>query len=194
MKKINAKDRILDTAWKLFREKGYENTTLQDIIDTSDTSRGAFYHHFRGKEELLFSMAGYFDKKYEGWLEKCDPELDAIEKLRVFNEFSMGSVENSEFLPFLQQLYGYEVMTEFKRYILDEERPYFKIILNIMTEGKRTGVIKKQDSPFLLARSYAGLQRGLTYNWLLENFRYSLLHNARLFVGLYLDNLREEDN
>ena len=45
--KIGAKEKIINAAWELFREKGYEETTLQDIIDKSGTSRGAFYHHFR---------------------------------------------------------------------------------------------------------------------------------------------------
>ena len=52
--KIGAKEKIINAAWELFREKGYEETTLQDIIDKSGTSRGAFYHHFRAKEDLLF--------------------------------------------------------------------------------------------------------------------------------------------
>lgn len=66
--KIGAKEKIINAAWELFREKGYEETTLQDIIDKSGTSRGAFYHHFRAKEDLLFRMAWYFDKNIKaGW-------------------------------------------------------------------------------------------------------------------------------
>ena len=40
--------RILDTATKLFLEKGWEETTVQDIVDElGDITRGAFYHHFK---------------------------------------------------------------------------------------------------------------------------------------------------
>lgn len=46
--------RILDTAYKLFVEKGWENTTIQDIInDLGDLTRGAFYHHFKSKEDII---------------------------------------------------------------------------------------------------------------------------------------------
>lgn len=45
---------ILDTATRLFVEQGYEKTTIQDIVDALDgLSRGAIYHHFRSKEEII---------------------------------------------------------------------------------------------------------------------------------------------
>ncbi len=46
--------RILDVASRLFMEKGYEHTSIQDIIDhLGGLSKGAIYHHFRSKEEIL---------------------------------------------------------------------------------------------------------------------------------------------
>lgn len=46
--------RILDTAAKLFLEKGWEQTTIQDIVDElGDMTRGAFYHHFKSKDEII---------------------------------------------------------------------------------------------------------------------------------------------
>ena len=46
--------RILDASMKLFIEKGYENTTIQDIVDElGDLSKGAIYHHFKSKEEII---------------------------------------------------------------------------------------------------------------------------------------------
>ncbi len=46
--------RILDSAYNLFIKKGWENTTIQDIIDDlGDLTRGAFYHHFKSKEDII---------------------------------------------------------------------------------------------------------------------------------------------
>ena len=45
-------EKILDAAALLFTQKGYQNTTLQDIIDATKLSKGAVYHHFRSKEEI----------------------------------------------------------------------------------------------------------------------------------------------
>ncbi|MFD0769045.1 TetR/AcrR family transcriptional regulator [Bacillus sp. CGMCC 1.60114] len=46
--------RILDAATRLFLEKGWDQTTIQDIIDElGDLTRGAFYHHFKSREDLI---------------------------------------------------------------------------------------------------------------------------------------------
>ena len=47
---------ILDSAEKLFIEKGYEKTSLQDIINATNLSKGAIYHHFSSKEEIFLRI------------------------------------------------------------------------------------------------------------------------------------------
>lgn len=46
-------ERIVDASVKLFIEKGYEQTTIQDILDALNLSKGGLYHHFKSKEEIL---------------------------------------------------------------------------------------------------------------------------------------------
>ena len=49
--------RILDVASRLFLEKGYEHTSIQDIINNlGGLSKGAIYHHFKSKEEILIAV------------------------------------------------------------------------------------------------------------------------------------------
>ena len=43
--KQNVKRRIVDAAWELFYEKGYDDTTVDDIIRLSETSKGSFYYY-----------------------------------------------------------------------------------------------------------------------------------------------------
>ena len=61
----NTKGRIVSAAWKLFYEQGYDETTVEDIILESATSKGSFYHYFEGKDALLGSLSIVFDEKYE---------------------------------------------------------------------------------------------------------------------------------
>lgn len=180
-----AKEKIIDAAWELFQEVGYENATVNDIIKKSGTSRGAFYHHFRAKEDLLFQMAWYFDQGYEGWLENQPEDQNPITTLYKFLIFTLESVENSKYKDFLSQLYGYEVMTDGNRPIIDEQRLYFKTLLNLCADARNKKLISEEWSEYTLARTLAGLGRGLTYNWLLERCRYSLTRTAeRVFRSL----------
>lgn len=45
--------KILDVSLKLFGEKGYEKTTIQDIVDALGMSKGAIYHHFKSKDDII---------------------------------------------------------------------------------------------------------------------------------------------
>ena len=64
-KRQSTKSRIVKAAWNLFFKNGYEDTTVEDIIAASKTSKGTFYHYFKGKEALLNSLSYLFDQKYE---------------------------------------------------------------------------------------------------------------------------------
>lgn len=190
IEKKSTKERIIETAWKLFLEKGYEETTLQDIISKSNTSRGGFYHHFRAKEDLLFRMAWYFDQNYDSWLDSLEPDMHAIDKLSAFDLYSLQAVENSPYRSFLPQLYGYEVMTEGRRYILDENREYFKLINTLVLEGQNKGEITNNFSCYEITRKFAGLQRGLVYSWLLENTSYPLSITSHSMMQIYLESIK----
>lgn len=76
--------KILDSALKLFLEKGYEQTTILDIVDgMGGLTRGAFYHHFKSKEEVLDALGDklfYDNNPFEKAKNRSD--LNGLEKLR----------------------------------------------------------------------------------------------------------------
>ena len=59
----NTRSRIVSAAWELFYENGYDSTTVDDIVDRSETSKGSFYHYFASKDALLSSLSTVFDEK-----------------------------------------------------------------------------------------------------------------------------------
>ena len=74
----NTKGKIVSAAWKLFYQQGYDETTVEEIVDASGTSRGSFYHYFEGKDALLSSLSYLFDDKYEELEKSMDPALSPI--------------------------------------------------------------------------------------------------------------------
>ena len=69
------KAKIVSAAWKLFYEQGYEDTTVDDIVYESGTSKGSFYHYFSGKDALLSSLSYLFDEKYAELTEELTPDI-----------------------------------------------------------------------------------------------------------------------
>ena len=77
----NTKGRIVSAAWKLFYEQGYDNTTVEDIIFESETSKGSFYHYFNSKDDLVGSLSMIFDEKYEELRDTLPEDMPAVENL-----------------------------------------------------------------------------------------------------------------
>ena len=75
---------ILDTAAQLFFQKGYDRTTLQDIIDATRLSKGAIYHHFVSKEAILIAVVDRMGEFNSAVLAKIRDKkgLTGAEKLR----------------------------------------------------------------------------------------------------------------
>lgn len=73
-KRQSTKNRIVKAAWNLFYKNGYDHTTVEEIIAASKTSKGTFYHYFKGKEALLNSLSDLFDEKYEELAGVISPE------------------------------------------------------------------------------------------------------------------------
>lgn len=74
---------LIDCAQRLFLTKGYERTTINDVIAEAGLSKGAFYHHFRAKEDLLEAVAARFaEQAMVAARAACsDPSIDALGRL-----------------------------------------------------------------------------------------------------------------
>lgn len=88
MRESAVKDRILDTASRLFYDQGYHVTGINQIIEEADIARASLYNHFTSKTELLLA---YLDRTHEEWFLELDSYLVPIttprEKLLALFDF-----------------------------------------------------------------------------------------------------------
>ena len=87
---------IMDAAMLLFIEKGYTNTTTQDIVDKVNISRGSLYYHFKNKEDILYCLVERYSEKLlrEIHVIVNDDDKTAIEKIRAFIDATIISTDN----------------------------------------------------------------------------------------------------
>lgn len=87
---------IMDAAMLLFMEKGYANTTTQDIVDKVNISRGLLYYHFKNKEDILYCLVERYSEKLlrEIHVIVNDDDKTAIEKIRAFIDATIISTDN----------------------------------------------------------------------------------------------------
>jgi len=96
---------LIDCAQRLFLAKGYERTTINDVIVETGLSKGAFYHHFRAKEDLLEAIAARFAEQSLAYATavQSDVSLNALERLNKL--LAMTREWKAEHLPQLRAMF-----------------------------------------------------------------------------------------
>jgi len=104
------RNEILDAAQRFLFHKGYEQMTIQDILDDIHISRGAFYHYFDSKQALL---EGLIERTGEEEMKQIrpiltDPELNALQKLQIYFDSAMRWKTNQKatLIPILMVWYS----------------------------------------------------------------------------------------
>ena len=186
----NTKGRIISAAWKLFYEQGYENTTVEDIVFESETSKGSFYHYFEGKDALLGTLAYVFDEKYEELMAVMDPELGAMEKLIYLNHELFAMIDGGISMDLLARLLSTQLLARGEKHLLDRNRTYFKLLRQIITEGQKTGQLRGDFTVNEIVKAYALWERALMYDWCLAGGEYSLVAYTDSVTPMFLESYR----
>ena len=136
----NTKGHIVSAAWELFYEQGYDNTTVEDILAKSGTSKGTFYHYFEGKDALLSTLSVVFDEKYEELLPQIPPEQNALETLAFLNQQLFSMIDARIPLDLLARLLSTQLTTrgEIETQVLSTPDRWF-------------GVTYQEDKPGVMA-------------------------------------------
>lgn len=190
-KKQTTKSKIVKAAWNLFYKNGYDNTTVEDIIKLSKTSKGTFYHYFKGKDALLTTLSDLFDQQYEEINNTLDQSLSAREKHLLLNHELFYMIETSIDINLLASLYSSQLITKDNRSLLDDDRYYFQLITEIIENGIRSNEFKNTSSVEELVKIYTMYERALLYDWALCEGKYSLSVYSDRLLPHVLDNFEQ---
>ena len=187
--KNNTKSRIVSAAWELFYMYGYDNTTIDDIVEASHTSKGSFYHYFESKDDLIGSLSYLFDDKYEELSSTLDPKLDPLEKLSYLNQELFLMIENTVSVSLLSQLFSTQLVTKGEKHMLEPDRTYYRLLRQIVLEGKEKDYFRDDLSVNDIMKAYAMFERGMMYDWCLSSGNYSLYQYSKQILPLFLESL-----
>ena len=186
----NTRGKIIDAAWRLFYRQGYDDTTVEEIIEESGTSRGSFYHYFQGKDSLLSTLADVFDRKYEELMETLDPEQNRFDQLMRLNRELFAMLESSISLDLAARLYAYQLVTRGDKSLMDRNRTYYKLLRQIVLQGQERGELRGDFTVNEVVRAYALCERALIYDWCLSGGDYSLTQYSRTMMPMFLQGFR----
>ena len=193
MKKSNTKSRIVEAAWELFYEVGYDATTVEDIVTRSATSKGSFYHYFESKDALLGSLAYLFDAKYEELAGTIREDENAFDVLLRLNRELFDMIEKRIDVALLSRLLSAQLMAKGERSLLDRDRLYYKLLRRTVLNGQERGELTDDRSAGDIVKLYAMAERALLYDWCLSNGEYSLREYAARTMPEFLASVRKNE-
>lgn len=190
----NTRGKIVKAAWQLFYEQGYDNTTVEEIIDFSQTSKGSFYHYFDGKDALLSTLSDLFDEKYEILQKTMDPKMDTMEQLLFLNAELFDFIEHNVSIELLTRLLSTQLTTNGEKHLLNHKRTYYRLLRQIIIEGQTAETLTKKYKVEEMVKIYAMCERALMYDWCLCGGEYSLKDYASSVLPDFLSGFLPDNS
>lgn len=193
MTKKRLKERIIDAALILFEEKGYHGVTVEQIVDRCHTSKGGFYHNFKSKDELLYSIHDIFisyvlDKAKEAY-DKYETPISRM--YAIIHSFTKVFDMYKPHITVFYQESTY-LKSEFQEAINKKRDQYRDIIYQVIKEGQETGDFRNEVPPDIATMGLIGMINW-TYKWFKQDGSLTIEEIAHIFTDLILHSLLTED-
>ncbi len=170
----NTKTKIVEAAWDLFYSQGYDDTTIDDIVDKSQTSKGSFYHYFESKDALLGSLAYLFDNKYEELKDTISSDMNAFDVLIYLNRELFELIDNKIDPSLIAKLYSTQLIRKGEKSLLDHDRLYYRLLKQIVINGQKKKELTDSMSVNEIVNLYAMCERALISEWCMRDWAFSL--------------------
>ncbi len=141
---------LLDAAQQLFFQKGYQNVSINHIIEAVGVAKGTFYHYFKSKEDLLNQLVNRFTEKTLLQIKEVaeNPDLNALDKMnRFFTVTRDEKIKNKELMMMLMRVMYTDHNAIFRHKMFKRNTeiavPYFA---EIIRQGMKEGVFDPVDA------------------------------------------------
>ncbi|MGM9539010.1 MAG: TetR/AcrR family transcriptional regulator [Candidatus Onthomonas sp.] len=185
----NEKEQIIDAAWELFRRRGYQETTLDEILAEANVTQDEFLRYFPSKEALLYTLSDLFDRRYSELITEMNPALTAFQKLVMLNRELFTMIENKIPVELLAYLYSEEMIDSGNKALLNRDRLYYRLVEQIMSEGLQSGEFSSGEPAEKLMEDYAMIERGFLYDWCIHKNTGSLTETGNRLMPVFLKGL-----
>jgi TetR/AcrR family transcriptional regulator, fatty acid metabolism regulator protein len=192
--KTERRERILESALKIFAEKGFQDATISEISKAAEVSDATVYEYFKTKEELLFSIPEEITAASISETEKVMPFLRGAEqKLRALVQGYITIYENNPEYTALIMLHLKTSRNFLQTKAYEVIKVAARMMLSCIKEGIETGVFKKDTDPYLVRSMILGTIEHLFTRKHLLGAPSDLVTQVDPLVDLILDGIRAKD-
>ena len=187
------RDRILRAAVKVFARKGFYATRVSEIAKAAGVADGTIYLYFENKDDVLVSIFEFYLGKLIDVLRKeVEASTSVEEKLRRIVELQLGLLEGQRDLAEVVTVNLRQSSRLLKQYAAPRFTQYLDVLASVISEGQKSGVLRDDLNPRIIARALWGGLDGLALTWALGGDAEpgSLRKAAQQYATMLLEGLR----
>ncbi|MBP7095847.1 MAG: TetR/AcrR family transcriptional regulator [Spirochaetia bacterium] len=170
------KQAIFEAALRLFREKGFDAVTVEDIAREAGTAKGSFYTYFRTKSDIIIEEFRAIDGFYREWSRNLKRYGGAREKLVAFARAQLRYVRDKVGVATLKQLYANNILQpDVEKVLIDTGRYLHELVRGVMEEGQASGEFRTDLPPDRLALLHDRSFRSVFLDWAISNDGFDLV-------------------
>jgi len=188
---LKTKDSIYSSAMELFSKKGFNKVSIDDIVKKAGTSKGSFYTYFKSKNHVLLEQYKQFDNYYIKIYNELDKSKKTNEKLYEFIKEVFTLAVEKIGLDFTKVIYsgGYQYNREESEIIIDETRPLYRIIRELVKEGKANNEFIDEYNDRIMTDMIIRCLSGTYYDWCLYDGNFDLIESGMHFFAIFLKGI-----
>lgn len=179
--------KILDTATRVFAEKGFFGAQVADIANRAGIAAGTVYLYFRSKDDVLLSI---FDRTMQDAIREGRKALVGVdhpaERLRRIARLHLERLGRDRDLAVVFQVELRQSTKFMARLSTTQLRDYLGLIRDTIADGQTRGVLRRHVPPTLGAKIFFGALDEMATNWILSDRRYALVDDADAVVDVFL--------
>ncbi|WP_324824676.1 TetR/AcrR family transcriptional regulator [Sinanaerobacter sp. ZZT-01] len=180
------KNNIIRVALNLIQKKGYQNMSVRQLCLEAGISTGAFYHHFRSKEEMVNKGFALYDEALDLLLQNYEFH-DPVEDIKfILLHQTKYVIEESANLT--KELYIAQLSTDVK-YSVKPIRKYYQVIEKLVGKAMQSDMIHTNMTVHELTSFLIRINRGVIFDWCLNDYSYDLMKRAEKDLLFVFDQL-----
>ena len=194
--KDERKRKILECALKVFCEKGYDGTTINDIVKKAKCSHGLFYHYFDSKKSIFDSITEVRGKNLFDFLDEViSEESNYLTKLKKMTEYTFNNMKKDDIFAYRYYFFVSTVFHKAESGVLppkDKIPPHVRLT-NFFEEGIKAGDFSNKYPASECAKLYNCITKGATLNFILcpKEFKSSFKFPMTEYI---IDIFKKENN
>jgi AcrR family transcriptional regulator len=194
---IETKKKIYETANELFRKHGFENVSVDSIVEAVGVSKGTFYVHFDSKDALVAALINDYVKEvdldYKSYIESFDVKTPASDIIISLIGKVADILNNTIGCDHMKSLYKAQITkTVNTDAVMGYNRELYKMFGDILCKGVQQGEFRTEISIDILTKHFMMAIRGLSYEWCIRYPDFDLKGQAQKHFEILLNGIKKQ--